>query len=111
VETQDTARMIASATDPATMVDSRLGEGIRARGSRWNVNPLVMNQDGHGSLIQRECMHGSKAIIQNRLGPSCPCSELFGNAVQFADQKNSSTVVEIGLLPFDPDREHMRCHQ
>jgi hypothetical protein len=37
--TQDTARMIASATDPATMVDSRLAEGIRARGSRWNVNP------------------------------------------------------------------------
>lgn len=40
VGTQDTARMIASATDLATMADSPLAEGIRARGSRWNVNPL-----------------------------------------------------------------------
>lgn len=40
VGTQDTARMIASATDRATMADSSLAEGIETRGSRWNVNPL-----------------------------------------------------------------------
>ncbi len=40
VGTQDTARMIASASEPATMADSSLAEGVAARGSRWNVNPL-----------------------------------------------------------------------